>query len=248
MRYLKLLVICLLAAGCIGISKARLTACLKAGHGGQSQQMSWLPSLTCLRLFSLGFDRLLADILWLGFVQYSGDTQVIYQGKFPLGYQYTDLITELDPHFIKPYWFGCFTIGYWQKRPDLADRILRRGIAQNPGVWTVPFMAGVNQYLFAHNDRKAAEYYRQAARLPGAPDYLNRHADILEANIPAQVKEVRTWKSLFLSANDPGVKEAARAKLVQLWSKIYTEAPTGEIRAHAVSELSKLGVRVVPSP
>ncbi len=248
MRYLRLFLFLGLLAGLTLFSKAQLCACMDRQKVGQQAPGNWLPAPCAVRMLSLGFDRLLADLFWLGFVQYSGDQEVIFQGKFPLGYQYTNLITQIDPHFIKPYWFGCFTIGYWQKRPDLADQILQRGIAENPTNWTLPFMAGVNQYLFAHNDRQAAAYYRQAARLPEAPDYLERHATILEADIPARVKEIRTWRSLYLSTSDPNVKASAREKLVQLWSRVYKEAPTEQIRRHAVQELQGLGVEVTAPP
>jgi hypothetical protein len=205
---------------------------------------AWLPSYETVRLCSLGYDRFLADLFWLAFVQYAGDPEVTKIGKFDQAYQYADLVTQLDPQFSQPYWFGCWAIGFWQKRPDLADKILQRGISFNPGEWYMPYMAGINQYVFAKKPQAAAKYYAKAASLPGAPSFLARQAKILESGFPDQFEHVRMMTDLYESTTDHNLKEQVRQGLASFWSRVLKNPPTEEYRSRAKAALKKLGIEV----
>ncbi len=208
---------------------------------GDVNEIQLLPSASIAQLFSLGYDRLLADFYWLGFVQYMG-APPNPSNRFQQAYQYVDLITTLDPRFSSAYWFGAWSIGYWQKRPDLADKILQRGIAALPGDWDMPFMGGVNQYLFAHDAKRAAHYYRQASLLPGAPEYLARQAIILASPIPEYEKRIRSLSTLYYSAKEANLKQSAYNELVGMLYKMYKEAPVETVRRGARDRLIKLGI------
>lgn len=201
---------------------------------------STLPSAQSVSLCSLGYDRFLADMYWLGLVQYLGEDRARGTG-FVSTYNYIDLITLLDPYFDKAYWFGCWAIGYWQRRPDLADKIITRGMSYNPNDWFLPFIAGVNENIFAHNAKKAAVYYRRAASLPGAPDYLSRQAEILESPVPELVKQWRTLAQLYESSKDEQLKESMKPQLASVLAGMYREAPTQLIRDSALQRLRALG-------
>ncbi|HEY9868395.1 MAG TPA: hypothetical protein V6D08_04465, partial [Candidatus Obscuribacterales bacterium] len=144
-----------------------------------------LPRADVLKLLSLGYEQLLADCWWLAFIQYYGDTRERVKDRYRHAYAYLDLITRLDPKFTQPYWFAAFAVGGDMKRPDMAARLIERGLNANQDNWYLPFIAGINQYLFAGNDVEAAKYYRRAARYPDAPAWLGRQADILEARVPS---------------------------------------------------------------
>lgn len=201
---------------------------------------STLPSEQSVKLCSLGYDRFLADMYWLALVQYLGEDRARGKG-FVSTYNYVDLITGLDPYFDKAYWFGCWAIGYWQKRPDLADKIIRRGISYNPTDWNLPFFAGVNANIFWHKPKLAGDYYRKAAALPGAPEYLSRQAEILESNIPELVKEWQATAAVYENTKDEQLKEAMKPQIASILARMYREAPTQEIRDSALMRLRKLG-------
>lgn len=200
-----------------------------------------LPSAESARLFSLGYDRFLADMYWLAFIQYCGDTRprgIQYQST----YDYLNLITELDPYFDKAYWFGCWAIGYWQRRPDLANKLIQRGITYNPTDWYMPYMAGVNQYLFAKDYKAAAKYYRQAAKLPDAPAYLDKQATILESPIPEIAKQLQTLTHLYKTAPEGNLKSQAHTQLAGLLYRMYKEAPTETIRKFTRERMVNVGI------
>lgn len=203
-----------------------------------------VPTPEAVKLVSLGFDQLLADFYWLAFVQYIGDTEARKNDRCCLTYKYLDLITSLDPRFIQAYWFAAFSIGQDEGNPQLASNLIERGIKANQDNWYVPFIAGINQYLYAHNEIAAARYYRMAAKYPHAPSWLNRQASILEAKIPSIIKEVRVWNDIHESAKETLVRNHARDRLISLWMRIYKVSPSLPIRKTAIDALKKLGVRV----
>jgi hypothetical protein len=199
-----------------------------------------LPSPFTAKLSSLGYEQLAADCYWLAFVQYLGDYKQRKVDHYRYCFDYLNLVTSLDPHFIQAYWFAAFAVGADQKRPDLSAKIIERGIAENQDNWYVPWIAGVNQYLYAHNEKLAAKYYRMAAKFPNAPDWLNRQASILESNIPSLVKEMRTWYLILARSNDYRAKDAARNNLIRLWDIIYRNTQNKRIHEQAKARIQAL--------
>lgn len=204
----------------------------------------FITNSTMTKAFTLGFDRVLADYWWLQFVQYYGDPKKAAEEKLRHAPSYLKLVIELDPHFIRPYWFASFVFaGDFNNQKEAAE-ILDYGIKNNPNEWSLPYIAGFNQALYSHNYKLAAKYYRMAAKIPGAPDWLERQATIMDSDIPAQVKVIKSWEQVFKDKN-PMVKEKARATLQRLWSDVYWKAPTDPIRERALNKLKEFEVRLL---
>lgn len=233
-----LVVLCLVIHLCHQKTNELLTA---ASTGADA---SPIPSAQTVKLVSLGYDQLIADVYWLAFIQYIGDGVAREKDKGPLAVPYLDLITELDPHFMQAYWFAAFVVGGEQKSPKLAAEILERGLRENTDTWYMPFIAGINQYLYAKNEPAAARYYRMAAKYEGAPKWLERQASILEAKIPSMIKEINIWTNVYESAEESRVKEHAKERLINLWVTTFKNSPTEEIRKRAKNALLGLGVDV----
>jgi len=206
-----------------------------------------VPAPESLKLLSGGFDQVLAGLYWLAFIQYVGDVRQRDADHYADAFKYADLISTLDPSFIPVYYFAAFVIGSEQHKPDLAATLIDRGISANQEDWYLPFIAGVNQYLYAHDEVKAAKYYRAAAKFPEAPNWLARQADILEAKIPSKIKDINVWDSIYNTATNAAVKERARSKLAALWIHVYKTSPSTQIKKRALTELNKLGENITPS-
>lgn len=237
------LIVIFLSAAVVGLHH-KVTATLSQLPPIRGQ--SFLPDASALKLFSLGFDQLLADVYWLAFIQYIGDTAARQADRSEQAEKYLDLVTLLDPKFVQAYWFAAFVVGQEQQKPDVAERIINRGIEFNQDNWYLPFIAGVNQYLYAHNEESAARFYRMAAKFPDAPKWLGRQADILQAKIPSLIKEVNTWNSIYTSSKDKLVRDRARERLAHAWIKVFRLSPSEKIRQKAIDELQKMGIEVHP--
>lgn len=195
-------------------------------------------------MFSLGFDQLVADCYWLSFIGYIGNSKERIRDRYFLADEYLTLIVGLDPYLVNAYWFAAFAIGSEQKSPERAAEIIDFGIRTNQDNWYLPFIAGINQYLYNNNELKAAKYYRKASTYPGAPEWLKRQADILEAKIPSKIKEINTWTNIYTSDADDRVKEMARHKLIDLWGQILASRPPQRVRDKAQEALKSLGADV----
>ncbi len=195
-----------------------------------------LPDPKTLRLSCLGYEELLGDFYWLSFIQYIGTENRRFNPT-----AYVDLITTIEPNFIPIYYFAAFIIGSELHQPKTAQIFIERGIAANPEDWRPLFIAGINAYLFAHNDLEASSYYSRASKFSGSPNWLARQAGILQAEIPSMIKEVNVWNSIYLSASDASVKQHARLRLATLWSKIFRTSPTEQIKRRALEQLHTIG-------
>ncbi len=202
-----------------------------------------------VKTFSLGFDRLIADLYWLSFVQYYGDRKACFQDKYRQAPAYLNLICKIDPHFIQAYWFASFVLAADLNMKKEADDLLKYGIEQNPDNWTLPYIAGFNQYLYMRNAAAAAKYYRLGASRPGAPEWLATQAQILEENIPARTKRSKTWQNMYEKATDVLVRQKAREMLTLIWSRIYYDAPPQSqgMRDNALAHLAKVGAELLPA-
>lgn len=206
-----------------------------------------IPSGTAMKGLTLGFDRLLADIYWLAFVQYYGDRDACIKDRFRQAPSYLSLVCELDPHFIQAYWFASFVIAGDLGLQKEAEDFLDKGIRLNQEDWTVPYIAGFNQYLYNKNEKKAAYYYDLASKRPKAPAWLASQAKIFKQNIPSRNKKIHTWKKMFEQSKDAMVKEKARSMMILLYSMNYRDATNDVMRTNILRELEALGAEPIPA-
>lgn len=191
-------------------------------------------------LKAAGLGRSSADLYWLSFIQYAGNSAARRTDHWQFADDYLNVVTELDPHFLQPYWFAAFTVGAEQGRPDLATHIIERGIANNPGNWYLPYIAGINQFIYAKNDRLAAKYYDMAASMPGAPKYIVEQAQILQSGAPSLLSEARALENAALYADNVLVKDRARRAAIAKWQAVLLAAPNDAYKQAAKDALLRL--------
>lgn len=221
--------------------QVRLDACFSSRQLKADQEI--LPKPEILHMVSLGYDQILADIYWLNFIQYFGDTKERLKDHYERCYDYLNLVSVLDPHFIQAYWFAAFSVGTEQKRPDLAEKIISGGLSHNQDNWYLPYIAGVNEFINSKDDKKAAKYYKMAAKFPGSPPWLARQAQILDTHMPRLFKEIRTWTTVYESNPDGLVKTTAQNKLIGLWRFVYRHTPDDKSKQEVIRQLDKLGAK-----
>ena len=87
-------------------------------------------------------------------------------------YRALDIITTLDPKFVRAYEAGGLALTTLVVLPDESNRLMMKGMEHNPTEWKLPFLIGINYYYELYDDAKADEYMSRASRLPGAPSAL----------------------------------------------------------------------------
>lgn len=138
----------------------------------RSQELLYLPNGKHLALLSLGHQPLLADIFYLWAIQYYSDYERQDRYRY-VEHVFGNVITELDPHYIDPYWLGALILTLEAGDLEAGLRLLDKGFRNNPEQWILPYLAGWECYL-AHQYERAADYFDRAAAVPGVPQRVLR--------------------------------------------------------------------------
>jgi hypothetical protein len=175
----------------------------------------YLPSGKFMEQVSLGYNQIVADVIWFQAVQYYGGYR---KEEHDLAYfeGLIDLVTDLDPHFIFPYVFGAVVLSQDMGSFDNGIRVLRKGMHYNPTNWELPFEMGFLSFIDARDHDMAARYFDLASRMPGAPDRTKRFAAFVYSRAGHEELSVRMWQELKETTNEPYMRELAERYLEKL--------------------------------
>ena len=192
------------AVGGAWTARAHLVATEAAGRG--SKELLYLPNGKHLEVLSLGNAPLVADFVYLWAIQYYSDYARADRYRY-VEHVFGNVVAELDPHFIDPYWLGAVILSVEAHDLDGALRLLDKGFKNNPREWILLYLAGW-ECAHAKEFDRAADYFDAAARVPGAPASLER----LKAGMIARSGDlegaIALWKAVL---DDPRGDDAARA-------------------------------------
>jgi hypothetical protein len=173
-----------------------------------------------VKLMSLEYAPLLADIYWTRVIQYYGRKHAQQDADVQLLWPLLDITTTLDPQLIIAYRFGYTFLSepppYGAGRSDLAEQLLRRGIHENPDQWRLYEDLGFLYYYSFKNYPKASAAFLEGSKNPSAELFMK----VLAAKILEQGDNRET--SAFL------------------WQEVYNSAKNEDIRNNAMTHLQLL--------
>ena len=175
-------------------------------------QLTYLPSGDYLRMASLGYRELAADLLWLQTIQVMGERKLSEEEGHWL-YDAVDRITTLDPKFVRAYEAGSHALCILVVMPEESNRLLEKGMQHNPQEWKLPFLLGINYYFELADDEKAAEAMAKAARLPGAPQGIARLAAKLFVSAKSPQQAVELLAKVYEETSDENVRKMLEVRL-----------------------------------
>ena len=187
----------------------------------EGEERLYVSSPAAVERMALGFDALAADVYWIRALQHYGRNRLLARegrASYDLLYPLLDMTTTLDPYFNIAYRFGAIFLSEpypgGPGRPDLAIELLRKGIEARPGRWQYYHDAGFVEYS-AHRDARAASaWFRRAASLPDAPNWLLPVAAALLGNEDRAASR-QLWLQI-LQSEEPWLRERAVRGLQQL--------------------------------
>jgi len=178
----------------------------------KSQRVMYLPNGEYLRMASLGYRELAADLLWLQAIQVMGERKLSEEAGHWL-YDALDRITTLDPKFVRAYEAGSHALCTLVVLPEQSIRLLEKGMQHNPQEWKLPFLSGINYYFELADDEKAAEAMAKAASLPGAPESLARLAAKLFVSAKSPQQAVELLAKVYEETSDENVRKMLEVRL-----------------------------------
>jgi hypothetical protein len=189
---------------------------------GPATPVLWIPSAAVLQRASLGFTNLVADVYWIRAVVYYGSRRAETRAdkNYELLYPFLDVVTRLDSRFQIAYRFGALFLAEplpdGPGRPDLAIRLLERGLEQNPGAWEYAQDIGFVHYWWVQDYKSAAAWFERSAQIPGAPSWLRLVAATTLAEGGDRASSRVLWRNIYENADTEWMKDSATLRLQQL--------------------------------
>jgi len=168
----------------------------------------YLPSGRYLRVMSLGFDGIAADVLYLWSIQYYSNYRIEDRYRY-VEHIYRDIITDLDPHYMDAYLTGALIMVIEAKQPESALRLLDKGIASNPAEWILAFEAGYVCYNDLHDYARAAAYFEKAIAVPDVHPIVRRFYAEMYDKAGDKRTSLKEWMSIEETADDDYVRAVA---------------------------------------
>jgi hypothetical protein len=135
-------------------------------------------------------------------------------------YPMLDVTTSLDPRFNIAYRFGAVFLAEpypaGPGRPDLAIKLLQKGLRERPDKWEYMQDIGFVHYWYRHDFRAAADWFAKAAGAPGAPWWMKSMAATTLARGGDRKSSRAMWQAIRDSADIDWLRDDAERRLAQL--------------------------------
>jgi len=189
--------------------------------GSVTRSLLYVQSGSALQRLALEFDALASDVYWIRAIQHFGRERLA-EGREPtyeLLYPLLDITTSLDPYFTIAYRFGAIFLSEEYPggpgRPDLAMKLLEKGIAAEPRKWEYYHDLGFVHYWHLRDYTAAASWFQRAAEQPDAPNWLDPLAAAM-LNAGGDRASARFVWTQLLQSEEAWLRRAAVWRLRQL--------------------------------
>ena len=184
-------------------------------HQEQDEVLVRSPKL--MKLATLEYGTLVADIYWTRAVQYYGGKRLGQDTNLESLWPLLDVATTLDANLLPAYRFGATFLSQPEPRgagrPDLAVQLLERGLQANPDYWRLYQDLGNIYYLELKDYPKAGQAYLEGSKKQGAAPWMKVMAARFLEKGESRETSAMLWGELFDSSTDPVIKENARINL-----------------------------------
>ncbi len=184
----------------------------------EMESLLYLPSGKYLKPLALGYNQMLADLLWIKTVSYFGN-HFMTDKEYPWLFHILSLIIDLDPRFDFPYYFGGVVLSLEASQAENANKILERGIEAYPDRWEYPFYIGFNHYYHLGDPLKAAPYIEKAAALPRSPEFVKSLVGTLYMKAGEDEIALKFFRKAYQNTTDEMIKEKIVEKIEKILSK-----------------------------
>ncbi len=206
-----------LAAGFAGVWQLQRKVNFERDAMREEQDEVLVRSPKLMKVVTLEYRTLAADIYWTRAVQYYGNKRLGQDTNLESLWPLLDAATTLDPNLLPAYRFGATFLGQPEPRgaarPDLAVQLLERGLKANPDYWRLYQDLGNIYYLELKDYAKAGQAYLEGSKKPSAAPWMKIMAARFLEKGESRETAAMLWAELFESSTDAAIKENARINL-----------------------------------
>lgn len=183
---------------------------------------------------SFGFDNLIADWVFLQFIQYFGDGAARQQTGYSLSPEYFKIVVAHNPRLVNAYFSLAPATSLYAGRPDQSVALIEQGLKSispqtDPKAYLIWLYKGVDELLFLGNYQAARHSYNMAAQWASTSEDKNSKQVAARARETAQ----------FIAKNPQSVQARIGA-----WAMVLTNAHDEASRQLAIHNIQKLGGEV----
>ena len=185
-------------------------------------EVLYIDSGPVIERVALSYKTVLADLYWIRALQHYGRERLKPDStvRFALLYPLLNLTTSLDPRFTLAYRFGAIFLAEpypgGAGKPELAIRLLEKGIRTTPAKWEYYHDIGFVYFWNLHDYLKGADWFRRGADQPGSPWWLRTYAAAMMAKGGDRQTARVIWRNILSTSEGAWIKETARKRLLQL--------------------------------
>jgi tetratricopeptide (TPR) repeat protein len=222
-KAMALLLLLVLTGGFAGIWRLQHSIDKERAALSEERDDVLLRSGKLMKLMSLEYAPLMADIYWTRVVQFYGNKHVRGNANMEMLWPLLDITTTLDPNLLIAYRFGGMFLSQRAPsgagRPDLAVQLIQRGIRANPDYWRLYEDLGFIYYFDLKDYSKASEAFLEGSKKPGAQMWMKVMAAKIAAEGESFSTSVFLWKDIYETTTDPTIKKNAELHLQLLKAK-----------------------------
>jgi tetratricopeptide (TPR) repeat protein len=167
----------------------------------------YLPDTRFLQIVSLGYQNVLADLLWFRTISYFGE-HYRSDRTYPWLAHMCDRVTDLDPRAWHVYRFAGMVLPWEAGQADEGLRLLEKGTRVFPDSWLLHFWLGFEYYLFKDDYEAATRHLERATRLPDCDPYVTHLLALFHDHQYGPQTTVEFLTRLAASAESDEVRQA----------------------------------------
>ena len=193
---------------------------------------------------SLGFDNLIANWVYLGFLQYFGDDLARGQTGYELSPAYFEIIVDRDPRFLGSYISLTASVSLYAGKPEKSVALMAKGLKSMspqipPQSYYVWRYKAIDELLFLADIKSAQRSFAKAG------EWASTYPDADSQNVAA----ISRRTAQFLAGNpDKGrIKNAQEA----IWATVIVnalQANDSRTRDIAIRQIEARGGKVTIAP
>ena len=192
---------------------------------------------------AFGFDNLLANWVFLNFLQYFGDDDARLQTGYALSPEYFKILIARDPRFLGAYIPLSTSISLYAAQPEQSVALMEQGLKSMspkspPKSYYVWRLKGIDELLFLGNPQAARQSFEKAAEWASLyPDpesqkiaaFSLQTAQFLARNPLSKSAQVGAWAMIFSNVTDERTRQIVITRIEALGGQVIV-TPQGEVK------------------
>jgi hypothetical protein len=198
---------------------------------------------------TFGFNNLVADWVFLNFLQYFGDDDARAVTGYDISPKYFEIIVDRDPKFLGTYLGLSTSISMYAAMPEKSVALMEKGLKsmspQTPSksyyIWRYK---GIDELLFLGDAKAAKQSFEKAAEWASTyPDEESQYvaglsrktAEFLSRNPNSKLAQVNAWAMVLSNTADARTRKIAISRIESLGGKVIV-TPEGAVKIRPPSK------------